>query len=90
MVYRNEIKHIITPGDRAMICASMSAVASLDPHAKEKGFYTIRSLYFDNLADKALREKNDGVNEREKFRSPFHCACICISQQASSMNRRDS
>ena len=62
MQYRNEIKHIITPGDRAMICANMRAIAHLDPHAKDKGSYTVRSLYFDTLADKALREKNDGVN----------------------------
>lgn len=72
MQYRNEIKHLITPGDRAAICASLRAVAQLDPHAREKGYYTIRSLYFDNLADKALREKIDGVNEREKFRIRYY------------------
>ena len=38
-----------------------------DPHAID-GKYHIRSLYFDNLNDKALREKIDGVNMREKFR----------------------
>ena len=38
-----------------------------DPHAVE-GKYNIRSLYFDNLDDKILREKIDGVNRREKFR----------------------
>jgi hypothetical protein len=32
------------------------------------GKYRIRSLYFDNSEDKALREKIDGVNMREKFR----------------------
>lgn len=72
MQYRNEIKHLITSGDRAALCASMRAVAKLDPHAGEKGYYTIRSLYFDNLADKALREKLDGVNEREKFRIRYY------------------
>lgn len=68
MQYRNEIKHVITPGDRAAVCAALKVVAQLDPHAREKGYYTVRSLYFDNLADKALREKIDGVNRREKFR----------------------
>lgn len=38
-----------------------------DGHAINGG-YDIRSLYFDNLADKALREKIDGVNIREKYR----------------------
>ena len=72
MQYRNELKHLITPGDRAAICATMKAVARLDLHAGAKGYYTIRSLYFDNIADKALREKIDGVNEREKFRIRYY------------------
>ena len=50
----------------------MKTVAKLDPHAQAKGYYTIRSLYFDNMADKALREKLDGVNEREKFRIRYY------------------
>ncbi len=72
MQYRNELKHLITPGDRAAICANMRAVAQLDPHAREQGFYTIRSLYFDDLRDTALREKLDGVNERHKFRIRYY------------------
>lgn len=72
MQYRNELKHLITPGDRAAICAVMKTVAQLDRHAQAKGYYTIRSLYFDNIADKALREKQDGVNEREKFRIRYY------------------
>ena len=72
MQYRNEIKHVITAADRAAICANMRAVAKLDPHAAERGFYRIRSLYFDSLTDKALREKLDGVNEREKFRIRYY------------------
>lgn len=72
MVYRNELKHIITPADKAAICANMRAVAKLDGHVNENGTYLIRSLYFDNLADKALREKLDGVNEREKFRIRYY------------------
>lgn len=72
MQYRNELKHLITPADRAAICASMRTVAKLDPHTGEKGYYTIRSLYFDNYRDKALREKLDGINEREKFRIRYY------------------
>ncbi len=68
MVYRNEIKHMISPVDKASICANMSTVAQLDPHTGSEGKYLIRSLYFDNYSDKELREKIDGVNEREKFR----------------------
>ena len=46
-------------------------MAESDPHAAN-GCYLIRSLYFDNAEDKALREKIDGVNLREKFRIRFY------------------
>ena len=72
MDYRHEIKHIISPGDAFAIRTNLSAVASIDPHAAEKGFYLIRSLYFDDPLDTALREKLDGVNERRKFRIRYY------------------
>lgn len=72
MQYRNELKHVITAADRAAICANLHAVAKLDPHVGDRGFYQIRSLYFDSLSDKALREKLDGINEREKFRIRYY------------------
>jgi len=68
MVFRNELKHVISPADRVAICANLAAVAQRDPHAGPDGSYLVRSLYFDDLSDSALREKLDGVNEREKFR----------------------
>ena len=36
------------------------------------GSYQIRSLYFDDRRDKALREKIDGVDRREKFRIRYY------------------
>ena len=72
MDYRHEVKHVISPGDAAAIRANLTAVARLDPHAKEKGFYCIRSLYFDDPMDTALHEKLDGVNERRKFRIRYY------------------
>lgn len=49
----------------------LGAVARADDHARD-GTYFIRSLYFDNLYDKALREKIDGINCREKFRLRYY------------------
>ena len=72
MDYRHEVKHIISPGDAAAIRANLTAVAELDPHAREKGCYCIRSLYFDDPLDTALHEKLDGVNERKKFRIRYY------------------
>lgn len=67
MKFRHECKHEISYADMLALRSRLSAVAQRDAHA-ENGCYHIRSLYFDNLYDKALREKLDGVNCREKFR----------------------
>ena len=65
--YRHEWKHVLNTGDLLVLRQRLRAVMESDPHAVN-GQYHIRSLYFDNIDDKALREKNDGVNMREKFR----------------------
>lgn len=67
MDFRHEIKHEISYSDMLVVRQRLRAVAKPDSHAVN-GRYFIRSLYFDNLNDKALREKLDGVNCREKFR----------------------
>lgn len=69
--YRHEWKHLISYSDLLEIRMRMRAVARPDPHAAD-GKYHIRSLYFDNGRDKALREKIDGVNRREKFRIRYY------------------
>ena len=69
--YRHELKHEINYMDMLTIRQRLSAFASFDPHAPD-GHYHIRSLYFDNLSDKALKEKIDGVNCREKFRIRYY------------------
>ena len=65
--YRHEWKHELSFQDYLILRQRLRAVMEPDPHAVD-GRYFIRSLYFDNLDDKALREKIDGVNRREKFR----------------------
>ena len=69
--YRHEIKHEIGISDMIAIRQRMQAVAKMDVNV-ENGKYLIRSLYFDNLSDQALREKIDGVNRREKFRIRYY------------------
>ena len=69
--YRHEWKHEICYVDLLSIRQRLRAVAQADPHVRD-GKYLIRSLYFDNLNDKALREKIDGVNRREKFRIRYY------------------
>ena len=71
MDYRHEWKHELNYLDLLSIRARLRAVMEPDPHAIS-GKYFIRSLYFDNWNDKALREKIDGVNMREKFRIRYY------------------
>lgn len=65
---RHELKHEINYCDYLVLHQRLRAVAKSDPNVGPDGCYRIRSLYFDNIQDKALREKIDGVNNREKFR----------------------
>lgn len=67
MDFRHEWKHEINASDMIAIRQRLRAVAKTDTYAVD-GKYVIRSLYFDTPSDKALREKLDGVNHREKFR----------------------
>lgn len=68
---RHELKHIVSEGDCLLLRQRLSGIASPDPHAAN-GKYRIRSLYFDNLDDKVLREKIIGVSNREKFRIRYY------------------
>lgn len=71
MNFRHEIKFEINYSDMITIRHRLSAVAYHDPHTID-GKYHIRSLYFDNLADKALMEKINGLSHREKFRIRYY------------------
>ena len=71
MKFRHELKQEISYIDMLALRQRLKAVMKKDSHATN-GKYEIRSLYFDNLNDKALREKIDGVNIREKFRIRYY------------------
>ena len=70
--YRHELKYQISMADYLSIRQRLRLVMKPDIHAKENGKYTVRSIYFDNLEDKALREKRNGVQKREKFRIRYY------------------
>lgn len=80
---RHEWKHEITAADRLILSARLSAVARRDSHGRD-GRYEIRSLYFDDPRDTALREKLDGVARREKFRIRYYggdASYICLEKK---------
>ena len=69
--FRHEYKHSITPADMVTLRMRLYAVMQHDSFTVG-GKYFIRSLYFDNIFDKALFEKLNGVNQREKFRIRYY------------------
>lgn len=71
MEFRHEWKHEILYSDLLALRTRLSALMETDPHATG-GRYEIRSLYFDDFTDTALREKINGVNRREKFRIRYY------------------
>lgn len=71
MQFRHEWKHEISYVDMLSLRSRLSAILQQDSHAVN-GRYKIRSLYFDNFRDKALLEKINGVNTREKFRVRYY------------------
>lgn len=71
MTWRHEWKHEINVSDIVMLRQRLRTVMQVDPYAVD-GKYEIRSLYFDTPSDKALCEKIDGVDRREKFRLRYY------------------
>ena len=71
MKYRHECKFEISYSDLLVLRSRLQAVAKRDEHAAN-GAYEIRSLYFDDGNDTALKEKVNGINRREKFRIRYY------------------
>ena len=70
--YRHELKYAIPRADYDAMRRRLRLIMTSDPHATAEGTYRIRSVYFDNSEDKALREKVDGIGKREKFRIRYY------------------
>lgn len=70
--YRHEIKHYINIADYLSIRNRLKHIMSPDKNSDGNREYKIRSLYFDNLQDKVLMEKLNGLKHREKFRIRFY------------------
>lgn len=70
--YRHELKYAVSHTDYLGIRSRIKQIMTPDPHAGEDGLYRIKSIYFDNQDDKALREKINGTARREKFRIRYY------------------
>jgi hypothetical protein len=67
-IWRHELKHPINALDACALRTRLHALMRVDAHADFSGRYFVRSLYFDDEKNSALQEKQDGLDNREKFR----------------------
>lgn len=65
---RHELKYEISYGEYIGLRLRLAPIMRPDIHTGSHGTYLIRSLYFDNCYDKALKEKIDGIKNRDKYR----------------------
>ncbi len=72
MKFRHEYKHKINLSDIIQLRTRLKTVMQRDAFANDDGTYTVKTLYFDNYMDKALKEKVDGTLKREKFRIRYY------------------
>lgn len=66
--YRYELKFLCTQLQIEMLRAQLDFLMEKDLHSNEEGFYPVRSLYFDDYDNSAMRQKEDGLDERKKYR----------------------
>lgn len=86
--YRHEYKFRLSLGEYLALRSRLRAALPRDPHAGARGEYAIRSVYFDNADDKALREKLDGVDRREKFRVRWYNGDLSFLSLEKKSKRR--
>lgn len=65
--YRHEDKYICSYCEIEEIKAKIESICQYDKNASDGG-YLIKSLYFDDYYNSSFAEKENGVDEREKWR----------------------
>lgn len=66
--YRHELKYCINFHQYLNLRQRLKQLMKLDQNAGVAGEYHIRSLYFDDINNKALDEKLAGIRDRAKYR----------------------
>ena len=67
-VFRNELKYFINNHEHHTLRNKLKILMKRDKHSDLQGNYHIRSLYFDDIKDTALYEKQSGILQRKKYR----------------------
>jgi hypothetical protein len=65
---RHELKYEISPLEYQVLQKKLSAILKPDPHMQGQSSYNVRSLYFDDIYDSCLSDKESGIYKRKKYR----------------------
>lgn len=68
LTFRHELKYYVNYHQYHLIRQRLRLLMKQDKHADENGDYHIRSVYFDDIENKALQEKQGGIENRHKYR----------------------
>jgi hypothetical protein len=66
--FRHELKYYITEQDYHILRNKLGLILKQDSNSIDQRGYLISSLYFDNVYDHDLIQKNHGIFRRKKFR----------------------
>ena len=83
--YRHELKYKISYPDYLAMRSRLRPVMKADPHAAAGGRYLVRSVYFDNLNDKALCGRRSTASRSARNSAFVTTTTIC---PISSLRRR--
>ena len=70
--YRNEWKYILSDAKLEAIDFKLKTIMPCDPNAKSDGKYVIHSLYFDDIYDACMRDNDQGLSQRYKYRIRYY------------------
>ena len=82
--FRHEYKYVEPEINLVSLQSRLRSFMEYDENVTEKGYYNIRSLYFDDYHDSNLFEKIDGVDERTKWRIRIYdrnSSKICLERK---------
>jgi hypothetical protein len=66
-LFRNELKYYLNRTDGYLLSKSFDSLLKKDENGNN-GQYNVRSLYFDDIRDTGIFEKQSGIFDRQKFR----------------------
>lgn len=68
MKFRHEWKYLLDCSTFRLMKSRVEHLVKKDPHAGQRGVYTVRSLYFDDYYNSAYNEKYASILDRKKYR----------------------